>query len=141
MPLLIVGPGIVPGDKCAEAVSLIDIYPTLVQLSQLPENSKLQGMSLAAQLRDPRAPRKQPAITSSYYGNHSIRTRDWRLIVYEDGAEELYNHAEDPEERHNLAMKPAFSEIKQQLAGWLPETAAPEFKQRSERVGRRLSKP
>lgn len=72
--------------------------------------------------------------TPSYFNNHSIRSRDWRLIVYEDGAEELYDHRNDPDEFHNLADAPAHMATRNQLFRWLPKTAAPEFKARSERA-------
>ena len=78
-------------------------------------------------------PRDRPAITSSYFGNHSIRSRDWRLISYHDGATELYDHRTDPDEFHNLADDPAHQAIYDQLSRWLPKEAAAEFKAKSER--------
>lgn len=133
VPLLFVGAGIKPGKTCPEPASLIDIYPTLVELCGLPANRHLEGVSLVAQLKDPTTPRERPAITSSYFGNHSIRSRDWRLVVYEDGAEELYHHRNDPDEFRNLAGDPAHKGKRDQLARWLPKAAAPEFKAKSER--------
>lgn len=138
VPLLFAGPTILPGETCAEPASLLDIYPTLIELCQLPETSKphapkLEGLSLVPQLRDPAAPRERPAITSSYFGNHSIRSKDWRLIVYHDGAKELYDHRNDPDEYRNLADVPNHSTIQEQLSAWIPQTAAPEFKTKSER--------
>jgi len=133
VPLLIAGPGIQPGKSCREAASLLDIYPTLVELCQLPKIPHLEGVSLAPQLNDPTTARKQPAITSSYFGNHSIRTRDWRLIAYADGAQELYHHTNDPDEFKNLAKSPEHQAIRDKLARWLPKNATPEFKADSER--------
>ncbi|MEC9092504.1 MAG: sulfatase [Planctomycetota bacterium] len=133
VPLLVAGPGIQPGKPCAEPTSLIDIYPTLIEFCKLPKNPRLEGISLAPQLNDPEAPRKQPAITSSYFGNHAIRSRNWRLITYRDGAQELYDHREDPNELHNLASEPAHQTKLKQLASWLPRNATPEFKTKSER--------
>jgi arylsulfatase A-like enzyme len=133
VPLLFAGPEIKPGAACREPASLIDIYPTLVELCRLPANPHLEGVSLVPQLSNPRASRDQPAITSSYFGNHSIRSRDWRLIVYDDGAMELYDHRTDPDEFHNLADNPTHALIRDQLTRWLPSKAAPEFKVKSER--------
>ena len=132
-PLLFVGPGIQPGDQCKEPASLIDIYPTLVELCNLPKPSHLEGLSLVAQLNHHGANRDRPAITSSYFGNHAIRSRDWRLIHYEDGAEELYDHRNDPDEFSNLAGDERYQSIRDQLASWLPSQAEPEFKTNSER--------
>lgn len=133
VPLVFAGPGIEPGEVCREAVSLLDLYPTLIDLCGLPGNPGLEGVSLVPQLADPAAPRERPAITSSYAGNHSIRTRDWRLIHYDDGAEELYDHRRDSAELHNLADDPNHRETRERLAAWLPERPAGEFKPRSER--------
>ncbi len=136
VPLLIAGPGIKPGKPCKEPASLIDIYPTLVELCGLPTSDHLEGMSLVPQLADPAAHRERPAVTSSYFGNHSIRSRDWRLIVYDDGAEELYDHRSDSTEARNLAGNSESKRVRDQLARWLPKDAAPEFKAKSERRGR-----
>jgi arylsulfatase A-like enzyme len=133
VPLLFAGPGIKPGTACPEPASLIDIYPTLVELCRLPAHRHLEGLSLVPQLNDPATRRDRPAITSSYFGNHAIRSRYWRLIVYSDGAEELYDHRIDPDEFRNLANDPTHKAIRDQLARWLPREAAPEFKANSER--------
>ena len=134
VPLLFAGPGIDSGLATKEPASLIDIYPTLVELCQLSENLHLEGVSLVPQLDNPETPREQPAITSSYFGNHSIRTREWRLIVYEDGAQELYDHRKDQDEFDNLAGDPAHQETIEQLSRWLPQNATPEFRKVSERA-------
>ncbi len=138
VPLLFAGPGIKPGKACKEPASLLDLYPTLVDLCNLPKNTRLEGLSLVPQLNDPTAARDRPAITSSYFGNHSIRSRDWRLISYQDGAKELYDHRKDPDELRNLAKDPGHQAVINRLSKWLPKKAAPEFKAKSERSrGRR----
>ena len=134
VPLLIAGPGIQPGKPCREPASLIDLYPTLLDLCGLPKAKHLEGVSLVPQLRDAVKARRQPAITSSYFGNFSIRSRDWRLIVYEDGAKELYDHRNDPNEFRNLANDTAYKLTLDKLSKWLPNNAAPEFKAKSERT-------
>ena len=134
VPLLISGPGIQPGPACHEPASLLDIYPTLVELCNLPAKPDLEGISLLPQLNAPHAKRKRPAITSSYFGNHSIRSRDWRLTIYDDGAEELYDHRTDSDEYQNLAGVAKFQTVRDELASWIPEEQMPEFKAKSERA-------
>lgn len=133
VPLLFAGPMIASGPACAEPASLLDIYPTLLEHCGLSTLPHLEGISLAPQLTDPTTPREHPAITSSYFGNHAIRTRDWRLIVYDDGAKELYDHRSDPNEFHNLANVPEHQATVERLSHWLPKDAALEFKSTSER--------
>ena len=137
VPLLVYGPGIEPGKACVEPASLIDIYPTLIELCGLGAPHKLDGISLLPQLKDPLSEREQPAIISSYYGNHAVRTRDWRLISYEDGAEELYDHRNDPNEYKNLINDPKYKAIRDELAQWLPKEAVAEVKKVSERHKRK----
>jgi len=134
VPLLFAGPGIQPGKPCPEPASLLDIYPTLLELCGLPPNSRLEGLALTPQLKDPATLRERPAITSSYFGNHAIRSRHWRLIAYKDGARELYDHRKDPDEFYNLANDPAHSAVLNQLSKWLPENPALEHKPNSERA-------
>lgn len=132
VPFLISGPGIEPGEACQEPVSLLDIYPTLVDLCDLPEVDHAEGLSLRPQLGDPGARRERPAVISSYFGNHAVRSRDWRYIQYADGAEELYDHRTDPDEYTNLAGNPDHEEVKRELQKWIPKNAAPELKPVSE---------
>ena len=126
-PLMISGPNIKAG-KCNEAVSLLDIFPTLVEFIGVNKPEQLDGLSLVPQLNNPETKRERPVLTSSYFGNHSIRTKRWRYIRYKDGAEELYDHNADPNEFKNLAKNPEYKEIKETLANHLPKNAAPEVK-------------
>ncbi|MCB2213332.1 sulfatase [bacterium] len=109
-----------PGGRCHEAVSLLDIYPTLCDLADLPAVTPLEGLTLRPQLLDPAQSREAPAITTAYEGNHSVRTERWRYTRYAGGDEELYDHDADTNEWANLAEDPAYDDIKAQLANWLP---------------------
>lgn len=85
-------------------VGLIDIYPTLVELCGLPANATNEGRSLVPLLTRPVVEDWRPGILTTYArGNHALRTTTHRLIRYEDGSLELYEHETDPEEWDNLA--------------------------------------
>jgi iduronate 2-sulfatase len=112
------------GLKTKEAVSLLDIYPTLVDLCNLPDAPKLEGNSLAPLIQNPEMEWNKPVLNSWYYGNYAIRSNDWRYIQYRDGSEELYNHQNDPGEHINLASDPQYAEIIAEHKKWLPETNA-----------------
>lgn len=49
--------------------------------------------------------------------NYAYRTKDWRYILYRNGKEELYNHANDTYEWTNLAEDANYAKIKAQLKG------------------------
>lgn len=115
-----------PTDRTVtDGVSLINIYPTLVDLAGLEAPDHIDGFSLAPQLADPTKRLAQPAITSWGRGNYTVRDRDYRYTRYFDGGEELYAHTEDPDEWHNLASDSKHTATKQKLAAHLPSTEAP----------------
>lgn len=122
VPLIVVAPGITtPGARCARPVNLIDLYPTLVDLCGLPPRAELAGRSLLPLLKDPTLVWEHPSITTYLPGNHAVRTERWRYIQYATGDEELYDHRTDPNEWENLAADPEFSEIRRELASFLPQ--------------------
>ncbi|WP_442506751.1 sulfatase [Novipirellula sp. SH528] len=124
VPLCIRLPGQSTGSQCPQAVSLLDVYPTLVELCDLPKAPKLEGDSLVPLVTDPTLVRDKPVLTTWYYGNHSIRSNDWRYIRYRDGTEELYDHRKDPGEHTNLASSPEFANIIADHKKWLPKQDA-----------------
>ncbi len=113
------------GRHSDEAVSLIDIYPTLADLAGLEKPAYVDGASLAPLLEDPAHKKTSPAITTWGRGNYAIRTRNWRYIRYFDGSEELYRHDRDPQEWENLSGDPSMAKQKRKLAAWLPAKEAP----------------
>ena len=125
--LMVVAPGVTqPGGRCSRPVSMLDIYPTLVELCGLEAKDGLEGQSLVPLLEDPGAEWERPALTTHGRENHSVRSERWRYIRYRDGTEELYDHDNDELEWTNLADRPEHAEVKQELARWLPEVNAPD---------------
>jgi arylsulfatase A-like enzyme len=126
VPLIVVAPGVThAGGVCSRSVSLMDVYPTLIDLCGLGPVSALEGKSLVALLKDPKASWDQPALTTSGYLNHALRSERWRYIRYANGSEELYDHHKDPLEWTNLAEDPDYRIVKEELAQWLPQLNAP----------------
>ncbi len=125
VPLIFAGPGVQAEASSHEAVELLDMYPTLVDLADLPTKDNIEGLSLMPQLKDPNTPRKRPAITTANPGNHAVRTERWRYIQYANGTEELYDHFRDPYEWSNLAQDPEYADVKSKLTKWIPKNSAP----------------
>jgi len=125
VPFIVVAPGITqPGTVHESPVNLLDIYPTLLDLSGFEEKPELDGKSLVNILEDPEYNRNRPALMTYGKGNHAIRTDRWRYIHYADGTEELYDHRNDPLEWNNLASDDQYEELKDSLKQWLPKTEA-----------------
>lgn len=125
VPLIFAGPGVAEDAKCARPAELLDIYPTLIELCGLPRKDGLEGHSLVPQLKNARASRRWPAITTHNIGNHTVRSERWRYIRYADGSEELYDMRADPNEWTNLARNPKYSRVIREHARWLPTVNAP----------------
>lgn len=108
------------GSRCEEAVGLIDLFPTLVDMCDLPAVSDLDGESLVSQLSQPTSETGRAVITTIDKGSYSIRSKSWRLIRYSDGSEELYDHDNDPQEWNNLTADSRFAQVKERLTRLLP---------------------
>ncbi|MEP0212421.1 MAG: sulfatase [Cellulophaga sp.] len=110
-PLLVVDPRFKNVGVSTKIVSLLDVYPTLVDICNLPEKKDLEGVSIAKLLQNPNAKWSKTALTSKAKGIHSLRNNNYRYTVYSDGFEELYNHKKDPNEWTNIAKDKASKSI------------------------------
>ena len=112
VPFFVKAPGIgQTGTVVTEPVSLLDVYPTLVELAGFEIPDHCDGSSAVPQLKDSEAPRDRSALTSfTFPGDHtghSLRGSRYRYIYYEGNSlEELYDHNNDPNEFVNLAYDP-----------------------------------
>ncbi len=138
VPLIVAAPGKKAGTS-SRLVELVDLYPTLAQLSGLPAPDGTEGTSFVPLLDDPQRPWKKAAFTVVSRGGaltatqkldpsvmgRGVRTERWRYTEWVDGKEgaELYDHDKDPNEHANLAKDPAHgkqvAELRQMLKdGW-----------------------
>ena len=113
------------GRKVTQGVTLINVYRTIAELAGIEVPEYVDGFSLVPLLADTSAPVEKPAISSWGRGNYSVRTRDWRLIQYFDGSQELYHHVKDINEWHNLAKDPKYQDKLIELSAMLPQNEAP----------------
>jgi len=121
VPLIISGPGVSVGRSADGPASLVDLYPTLVELTgiELPEH-ELHGRSLVGELRGEESPEDAVAFTTYEPGNATVRTRRWRYTRYAEGGEELYDHEADPMEWTNLiGSSPESEKVQVELAALL----------------------
>ena len=127
-PLIFVPPGNSAAAKgvarnrlCQRPVSLIDIYPTLIDLCRLPARAQLDGLNLKPLLQDPERAWDHPVVMTYGLNNHAVQTQRWRYIQYSDGGRELYDHSKDPEEWINLARSHGYEDVITKLKDELPE--------------------
>lgn len=126
VPLMMRVPGLTKaGKEVHQTVSLIDIYPTLLDLCRLSSNTRknekghpLDGYSMRQLLQKPSTKHwKGPkaALSAVYAGDrykskpadqhYAICTNRYRYILYNTGHEELYDHKKDPLEWKNVSEK------------------------------------
>lgn len=126
IPFVVRAPGVTKAGGIAEhPVSLIDLYPTLVDLCGLKGDTKknnqghdLDGFSVRPFLENPQAEHWEgpDGALSTIRGEHwTYRTKRWRYIRYKNGEEELYDHENDPHEWINLAALPECAAIRKSL--------------------------
>ncbi|MHC4085386.1 MAG: sulfatase-like hydrolase/transferase, partial [Planctomycetota bacterium] len=136
VPLIISAPGCqARGRTCNALVELIDIYPTLCDLSSLPISEQLEGRSFKPLLNDPALSWKQGAFSQflrrykgTQYMGHSIRTNRYRFVEWRNCqtgkvfASELYDHQSDPYENINIADKNENKKLVYELSKQLRKT-------------------
>ncbi|MDZ7639712.1 MAG: sulfatase [Bryobacterales bacterium] len=114
------------GANCTRIVSLLDLYPTLIDLCGIsPPKHALDGHSLRPLVENPRAPWDRAALTTYGEGLGTVRDEHYRYIVYPSGEEELYDHRSDPHEFDNLAGKAELAPARERLRKEIPKAWAP----------------
>ena len=135
VPLLMTGPGIRAGHhRVAHPVSLLDLFPTTCGLAGLPIPEGLDGVDLHELLADPetaKPPRDFAASASFAYGvriNYNttdenqagaamrlVRDQNWKYVEIEKGSPLLFDLANDPLEKLNLAARAEHQERCRQM--------------------------
>lgn len=118
------------GRICEQPIDMTALFPTLIELCNLPKHDKLHGRSAADLISRPENTWKQPALMTYGFNNHAVRTERWRYIRYADGSEELYDHTNDPNEWTNLAGNKSYAEVIAEHKKWIPTENTPAKPQR-----------
>ncbi|XP_059947799.1 arylsulfatase K isoform X2 [Mesoplodon densirostris] len=120
VPLLIMGPGIKTNLQVSNVVSLVDVYPTMLDIAGIPLPQNLSGYSLlplSSEIFKNEQKFKNlhpPWILSEFHGcnvnasAYMLRTNQWKYIAYSDGASvlpQLFDLSSDPDELTNIATQ------------------------------------
>ena len=118
VPLIISTPGLEnKGVTSNSPVELIDIYPTLMDLTDIMTPKHVVGKSLVPIIENVNATVRESALTRWRKG-YSIKTTRYRLTKWGVNGEfgyELYDHQEDKNELINLANNKKYKDIMDSL--------------------------
>ena len=115
IPLIMAGPDIPPGRTVREPVSLVDVFPTVLECAGVrpaAADANLPGASLLRTATTGTAPAR--SVLSEYHavaspsGSYMIRHGRFKYIHYCGYAPMLFDLEIDPYERQDLAGDPAF---------------------------------
>ncbi|MEN8773625.1 MAG: sulfatase-like hydrolase/transferase [Akkermansiaceae bacterium] len=138
VPMVIRAPGAKGNGRITKSFAeLVDLYPTLCELADVPLAKHLEGISVVPLLNDPKAGVKEAAFSQfrrrvgkKDLMGYAMRTDYFRYVEWinrrtgETEAQELYDHRTDPGENTNLARisnhKKRLEKLSEQLWTALP---------------------
>lgn len=126
IPMLVRGPGVVPGLRSRVPVALTDLAPTFLDLAGAPSRG-LDGASFRTVLsggpvrwRDTQLLLTGRATAGSFasgWGFRGVRTRRYTYgFDAGSGTVLLFDRRRDPYEVHDVAQRPAYREVRLELA-------------------------
>ena len=114
VPLIFSGPGIESNVRIENSpVELIDIYPTLMDLTGIESPDHVVGKSLKPVFENNNFKTRNSALTR-WRNGYSIKTENFRLTKWGENGElgyELYDHRNDKEELKNLVSNTSYSSL------------------------------
>ena len=121
VPLILNGPGVPAGLKIDQIVSLIDLAPTLVELTTGGDFS-CHGRSLTPLLHSDQPEWQSEALAEChgqrfFYTQRILWRGNFKYIFNGFDEDELYDLDTDPHEMHNLAGDPASRPVLESMAG------------------------
>ena len=122
VPLIISGPGIIPNMKIKDSpIELVDLYKTIMDLTNVSTPNFVQGFSLKDVLTKNSKPKRKNALSElNVYldgkkaQGYSVKTDRYRLISWTYDNEthyELYDHKYDKEEINNLVNNNKYNKV------------------------------
>lgn len=115
VPLVVRWPGLGSrGGATGALASLVDIMPTVLDAAGVPAPGDLDGRSLRPLLVGDVANWRQEVLVECG-ASHAVVTREWKMVCWGDGTEELYDRVNDPHDLHNVAGEPSLRSTREQL--------------------------
>jgi len=126
VPLVLKGPN-VPRGRSKALVYLHDLMPTLCDVFGVPAPEGVEGRTLWPIIRGETETLRDCVLLSYRNEQRAIRRGNWKLIMYEvqgRSTVQLFDLANDPEERENLTYDPKHAQTRTELEKLLFEARA-----------------
>ncbi|MEM9913569.1 MAG: sulfatase-like hydrolase/transferase [Planctomycetota bacterium] len=123
VPFVLAWPKRIPAGQVADApVSSLDLAATAVSMAGVEPAESLDGIDLIPHLADGE-PMAERDLFWRFWAQSAVRRGDWKLLVLSSGERYLFNLAEDPGEKHNLASDhpDRVEELHRSLESWADE--------------------
>jgi arylsulfatase A-like enzyme len=129
VPLIIAMPGQKP-QTSERIVQLLDLYPTLADLTGLPAPPQVEGRSIAPLLRKPNATWNFPSFAVVMFQGklgRSVTTERWHYVEWDEGraGAMLTDHRSDPLELKNLLNEPGSADRIKEMKELLKQFPSP----------------
>lgn len=111
VPLILKGPGVMTGQARNELVSLVDMYPTIMDIAGLQSEPNRPGSSWLPLARGEQAECLR-YVFAEHHGNfikqdwYMLRVGDYKYIYYQNLRPSFFNLKNDPHELNDLATNP-----------------------------------
>jgi len=120
VPLMISMPDRNGGPVQAD-VQLVDLFPTLLDMAGAPQPGySLDGHSLMPLIENPDTEWNHPVFSAffdaqAYRPSFMLKEGNWKYVEYPGESCFLYDQNQDPEEKINFALNPAFQDVVKRL--------------------------
>ncbi|MEQ8616574.1 MAG: sulfatase [Lacipirellulaceae bacterium] len=120
VPLIVSAPGHTQGKRSKALVEIVDVFPTLAELTSGDISGSCQGASLKKLLTDPSQAIRSTALSQYPRGStmgYSLRTDRWRYTEWFNSqknkivARELYDHQDSHLTGRNLSEEPGYAKL------------------------------
>jgi arylsulfatase A-like enzyme len=119
IPLVFAGPGIPSGERSDALVYLLDIFPTLCEMTGTDVPDSVEGTSFVPCLTDPNVHARSMLYLAYVNTIRGVTDGHHKLIEYSCGATQLFDLCEDPLEMHSRecdeASKAKLAEMRRRL--------------------------
>ena len=118
IPYMVQWKGHVPAGKtCSKPVISLDILPTAVAAAGGKVDGKVEGVNIVPYLNGEKSGTPHESLCWRFDKQSAIRLGDWKLSMHEAHGIRLYNLADDPGEKKNLAGEYA-DKVSELSAAW-----------------------